>query len=181
MHQTLLPVGSCLNVLAQGYNCLLGIVFRCKIWDIWSCRSSRTTLSETGVLFDSPLNIMDDVMDDTTQPGELIDGSFVILDDDATHFDDHIDIATELPAAPFCWFDWWEAYYSCTTNGRTILRVLGKDSIAYMNSVRRYASMLLRISLLLGTRRMTAIVWLSNAKQKVVNGEFMHQRCPLPN
>ncbi|KAH7835732.1 hypothetical protein Vadar_029299 [Vaccinium darrowii] len=68
--------------------------------DTPASRSSRTTLSETGVLFDSPLNIMDDVMDDTTQPGELIDGSFVILDDDATHFDDHIDIATEFPALP---------------------------------------------------------------------------------
>lgn len=60
-------------------------------------------MSEVGVLFDSPVDVVDDIMYDTsysTQPNELIDASFVMLDDDATCFDDHIDIATGVPALP---------------------------------------------------------------------------------
>ncbi|KAF5946785.1 hypothetical protein HYC85_017013 [Camellia sinensis] len=54
-------------------------------------RSSRTTLSEAGVLIDAPLS----VVDDTTQPAELLDNSFVILDD-TTCVDAHMDIPIEV-------------------------------------------------------------------------------------
>ncbi|KAA8545309.1 hypothetical protein F0562_020093 [Nyssa sinensis] len=64
-------------------------------------RSSRTTLSEAGVLVDASLGVVDDVVDDTTQPGLLLDSSFDVVDD-ATHVDADIDIPTEMPPSlPF--------------------------------------------------------------------------------
>uniref|UniRef100_A0A5B6YXA9 SWIM-type domain-containing protein n=1 Tax=Davidia involucrata TaxID=16924 RepID=A0A5B6YXA9_DAVIN len=61
-------------------------------------RSSRTTLSEAGVLVDASLGVVDDVVDDTTPPGLLLDSSFDVVDD-ATHVDAHVDIPTEMPSS----------------------------------------------------------------------------------
>ncbi|CAL5329985.1 hypothetical protein CsSME_00010486 [Camellia sinensis var. sinensis] len=63
-------------------------------------RSSHTTLSESGVLVDAPLSVVEDDVDNTTQPADLLDASFVILDDTA-HVDDCIDLPTEMPL-PLC-------------------------------------------------------------------------------
>ncbi|KAK3025033.1 hypothetical protein RJ639_043311 [Escallonia herrerae] len=70
-------------------------------------RSSRTTLSETGVLIDAPSSIVDDVVDDISQP-YLLGSTFDVVGD-TTHDDDdddQIDISTEIhPPLPFVGFN----------------------------------------------------------------------------
>ncbi|PSS00253.1 Protein FAR1-RELATED SEQUENCE like, partial [Actinidia chinensis var. chinensis] len=61
--------------------------------DMPASRSSRTTLSEAGVLVDDPLNVTDDVVDDTTR--------LVILDD-TIHVDARIVIPTDIPLSFPC-------------------------------------------------------------------------------
>lgn len=59
-------------------------------------RSSRTSLSEAGVLVDAPPSVGDDVVDDTSEPDLLLDANFDVVDD-STNGDALINIPTDVP------------------------------------------------------------------------------------
>ncbi|XP_030959494.1 uncharacterized protein LOC115981470 [Quercus lobata] len=58
-------------------------------------RSSRTTLSETVLPVDAPLDIVDGIVDDTTQPEVTLDAALDIVDD-TNHVDTHMIIPAEI-------------------------------------------------------------------------------------
>lgn len=60
-------------------------------------RSSRTTLSEAVLVDATPPCVLDDVVEETSQPA-LLGATFDVVDD--IDVDDHIDIATEMPLHP---------------------------------------------------------------------------------
>ncbi|XP_059648371.1 uncharacterized protein LOC132294505 [Cornus florida] len=64
--------------------------------DMPASRSSRTTLSEADVPIDASLSVIDDVVDDPTQPGLLLDASFDVVVD-TSDADAHVDIPIEMP------------------------------------------------------------------------------------
>lgn len=58
-------------------------------------RSSRTTLSETVLPVDAPLDIVDGIVDDTTQPEVTLDAALDIVDD-TNHVDTHMIMPAEI-------------------------------------------------------------------------------------
>lgn len=71
-----------------------------NVSDMPASRSSRTTMSEAGVLVDAPLSVVDDIMDESSQPLLVPDSTFDVVDN-RTHVDSHIDIPTEVPLLSF--------------------------------------------------------------------------------
>ncbi|KAK7820442.1 hypothetical protein CFP56_038910 [Quercus suber] len=57
--------------------------------------SSRTTLSETVLPVDAPLDIVDGIVDDTTQPEVTLDAALDIVDD-TNHVDTHMIMPAEI-------------------------------------------------------------------------------------
>ncbi|KAL8116946.1 uncharacterized protein LOC141668597 [Apium graveolens] len=61
-------------------------------------RSSRTSLSEDGMFVDAPASLGDDIFDDSSEPGLLLDANFGIVDD-LNNVEALFDIPSDMPPA----------------------------------------------------------------------------------